>query len=214
MDTLGSRIRKLLKERGMTQAELARAVGTKQQTISYICAGEHEATASRYTIKIAEILGVNPNWLANGQGNAKDPTVALRLDGTAHKLHSVPVYRDHTEIINYALGHPQEPKGYLLTDQGTPGECWAKESEDLTLNNASLQIGDHLIFDRSKTPRPSNTVLAMVNKEFLTLGTYRMRGDGYEIAPFNPDYDLVRSGKNVQLIGVLIERRLYGQMLK
>jgi hypothetical protein len=198
----------------MTQAELARAAGTKQQTISYICAIEHETTASRYTIKIADILGVNPNWLATGQGDPRDPAVALRFEGAPHNLHSVAVYRDHDKIVSYALGQTPEPQGYLLTDRGTPGECWAKESSSLSLSGASVHVGDHLIFDRSTVPRPSDTLLAMVNKELLTLGTYRVRGDGYEIVPINPDYDTVRSGKNVQLIGVLIERRLYGAIPK
>ena len=67
MSELGTRVKRMLQEKGMTQAQLARLVGTKQQTISYICNQEHPATTSRYSTKIAEILGVNPAWLATGQ---------------------------------------------------------------------------------------------------------------------------------------------------
>ena len=214
MSTLGSRIRKLLKERGMTQAELARAVGTKQQTISYICAAEHEATASRYTIKIAEILGVNPNWLATGEGDPRDPTVSLRTNGMPHKCHAVPIYRGHDECLYYALGQPREPSGYLLTDRGTAGQCWAAEVRDEARSGGVIKSGDQLLFDRSLTPRPSDTVVAMVNKQLLVLGTYRMRGQGFEVVPVNPDFDVVHSGKNTQIVGVLVERRGYGSLPK
>lgn len=37
MSTLGSRIRDVLEQKGMSQAELARLVGVKQQTIHYLC---------------------------------------------------------------------------------------------------------------------------------------------------------------------------------
>jgi transcriptional regulator with XRE-family HTH domain len=66
--TLGSRIKQVLSEREMSQAELARLVGVKQQTISYICSHEGGAGTSRYAMKIADVLGVNPLWLQSGKG--------------------------------------------------------------------------------------------------------------------------------------------------
>lgn len=214
MTTLGSRIRDLLREHGMTQAELARAVGAKQQTISYICAAEHEATASRYTIKIAEILGVNPNWLATGEGSRNDPTVSVSTNGTPLKYHSVPIFRGHDASLRFARGEPVEPSGYLLTDRGTPSNCFAMEASEPGRMGAAVQNGDHLLFDKWSTPRPSDTVLVMVEKKLMVLGTYRVRGQGFEVVPFNPDFDVVHSGKNSQIVGVMFERRLYGSLPK
>lgn len=212
MPTLGMRVRRLLKERGITQAELARAVGTKQQTISYLCAADHEATASRYTIKIAEILGVNPNWLATGEGSPRDPTVSMSTNGTPHKFHSVPIFRGHDEALRFARGDPQEPSGYLLTDRGTPGKCWVSEASEPGRSGVAVQNGDHLFFDRSSTPRPSDTVMVMVDKKLMVLGTYRVRGQGYEVIPLNQDFDVVHSSKNAHIVGVMFERRFYGAL--
>lgn len=69
MPTFGERVRLLLQERGISQAELARRVGTKQQTISYLVKGNGAAQTSRYSAKIADILGVNPLWLQTGEGS-------------------------------------------------------------------------------------------------------------------------------------------------
>lgn len=199
----------------MTQAELARAVGTKQQTISYICAAEHEATASRYTIKIAELFGVNPNWLATGEGNPQDATLLMRTNGSPHKLHPIPIYRGHDAALRFMRGESQEPTGYLLSDRGTPGKCWVDEISDPSRSGATgVAMGDHLIFDTASTPRPSDNVVVMLNKDLLMMGTYRLRGQGFEVVPLNPDFDTVHSGKNVQIVGVLIERRLYGSLPK
>ena len=91
--TLGSRIKSVLSERQMSQAELARLVGVKQQTISYLCTHEGGAGSSRYSARIAEVLGVNPNWLQSGRGGKLDPLVRIELEGVELSVARVPMLK-------------------------------------------------------------------------------------------------------------------------
>lgn len=57
----GRRIDKLLQERKMSQADLARAVGVSQQTIWKLITGQ--SSGSRYLHQIARALGTTPDYL-------------------------------------------------------------------------------------------------------------------------------------------------------
>jgi transcriptional regulator with XRE-family HTH domain len=57
MQTFIDNINRIRSERGMTQADLAAVVGTKQPSVSKILRGEEEMTLSRAE-KWAEALGV------------------------------------------------------------------------------------------------------------------------------------------------------------
>ena len=65
-ETLGDRLGRVLKERGMSQSELARQVGVRPQAIQYIC--NKKAKRSAYVTEIAWILDVSAIWLAIGKG--------------------------------------------------------------------------------------------------------------------------------------------------
>lgn len=85
-DTLAERLRVALKASGLDQSELARRVGTVQQTIHSILSGKSKSTTRG--AQIAKALGVNPIWLETGEG-------PMRLEGaeaapTPSGYHSVP----------------------------------------------------------------------------------------------------------------------------
>lgn len=68
MTTIGDRIRDTRKARDMTQGDLAKRVGLSQGTIGHIEAGRNDS--SRYLVQIAAALGVRPEWLESGKGDA------------------------------------------------------------------------------------------------------------------------------------------------
>ena len=113
--TLGSRIKAVLSERQMSQAELARLVGVKQQTISYICTHEGGAESSRYAGRIAEVLGVNPNWLQTGRGGKHDPLVRIELAGVELSVSRVPLLKTE-DIPGFLEGNKVDPRRQLRTD--------------------------------------------------------------------------------------------------
>jgi transcriptional regulator with XRE-family HTH domain len=75
--TFGERVREAREDAHMTQAELARAIGVRsQQAIGYLESSKSAAQASKYTSEIARVTGVNPHWLARGEGpKSPDPGI-------------------------------------------------------------------------------------------------------------------------------------------
>ncbi len=76
MKTLSERLNHDLQLTGVTQSELARRIGIKQQSINQICFGK--SARSRYTMQIAEVLRVNAHWLATGDGEIGLGSVMLK----------------------------------------------------------------------------------------------------------------------------------------
>lgn len=70
----GQRIKDLLDEQGMSQAELARRVGIKQPSINHLI--RKGAGGSAHLHKIARILGTSPEYLS---GETDDPSVGAPL---------------------------------------------------------------------------------------------------------------------------------------
>ncbi|AOF53697.1 hypothetical protein BKG91_03470 [Rodentibacter caecimuris] len=68
MGTLATRLNKLLKEKDINQTEFAEMVGIKQPSMQRILSGETKNP--RKIIKMASVLGVDPNWLLYGDRGA------------------------------------------------------------------------------------------------------------------------------------------------
>lgn len=76
MNTFADRLELAMKRAGLDpqsdQSELARRVGDgcKPQNIQYLLDKSKNAKASKYSTRIAEVLGVDTSWLAYGRGPA------------------------------------------------------------------------------------------------------------------------------------------------
>lgn len=86
MSTLAERLRHARNSRSMSQRAVAERSGVKQQMISKLERGKAKYTGD--LVAIADVLRVNPGWLATGRGpmdaadghSAEDRLVAI-LDG-------------------------------------------------------------------------------------------------------------------------------------
>lgn len=67
----------------MSQAELARRVGAKQQTIQYLCSSA--AKKSSLTVQIAAELSVDALWLATGKGELYGVDPSARAHDSVNK---------------------------------------------------------------------------------------------------------------------------------
>jgi transcriptional regulator with XRE-family HTH domain len=66
MQTIGARIKKILKENRQTQKELSRATGIPESTFSDIIKGKKDPGLSKISL-IADFLKVDLHWLITGQ---------------------------------------------------------------------------------------------------------------------------------------------------
>jgi transcriptional regulator with XRE-family HTH domain len=79
--TFGQRVRLARKRAGLSQKQLADAIGVRsQQAIDYIENPKNAAQASRYTSEIARATGVDAGWLAREDGPSPDSNVARQPD--------------------------------------------------------------------------------------------------------------------------------------
>ncbi|MCG8614506.1 MAG: helix-turn-helix domain-containing protein [Pseudomonadales bacterium] len=73
MNEYAKRLTEALKRAGISQAELARRTGIKQQSINYLCNLEGKQMGSKFTPLFAEALEVNAKWLSDGLGEMEKP---------------------------------------------------------------------------------------------------------------------------------------------
>lgn len=85
MSTLGARLKTARTERGLSQSELARAVGSRQSSINDIEAGR--INKSTYILPIARVLNVDPNWLETGVGSLRGVGVEILNQGAPLPLY-------------------------------------------------------------------------------------------------------------------------------
>lgn len=205
--SLGGRIKQVLKLRGMTQAELARRVGTKQQTISYIVSEDAPATTSRYATKIATVLGVNPAWLTTGEGGPTDQTVAVQVEGVTVRAAQLPILHED-QVVPYLAKQPIQTKGQLMTDRASADHAFALEIEGESMAPV-FRPGDRVVIDITVKPEPGDYVAAVLEQSVVTFRRYRARHPGFELIPENEDWETVTSNDNVRIVGVMVEHRSY-----
>lgn len=70
----------------ISQPELARRVGIKQQSIQYLENPKRSATGSRYTGAIARELGVDATWLATGKGEMLPAAMEAREESAGYEV--------------------------------------------------------------------------------------------------------------------------------
>lgn len=208
MGALGTRIRQVLEEKGISQAQLARLVGVKQQTISYICGADSPATASRYATKIAQALGVNPAWLQSGEGDQHDPVVRIEMNGIEMSVRQVPLLAGGEAAAFAEGGEPKQGKT-LMTDAEISTRAFAMEIEGESMAPA-FRSGDRVVIDTKVMPEPGDFVAAKA-QGLLTFRKYRARGNElFELVPLNEDWPVLRSDTcDIKILGVMAEHRSY-----
>lgn len=83
------RLKLARKNAKMTQAQLAKAVNTTQGSISDLESGRNKTSTN--TLQIANVLQVNPNWLATGEGEMTTNKLQQILDNTSRPLSNIEI---------------------------------------------------------------------------------------------------------------------------
>lgn len=169
--SFSERLNFAMNQMGITQAELARRIGVKQQAIQYLCS--NRAKGSRSTPKIAAILNVNSQWLADGEGTIQlneDPRNGLDY---AHK--KIPILqpdqiksliKNQAKIqLNKNLTNFSDLKStqWIFTDTSFGPNSYALKLKDQAMS-PRFEEGTIVIVDPDKIPQNGNFIIAYIYK--------------------------------------------------
>lgn len=172
----------------MTQAALAAASGVAQPTIWRLTKGK--AQTSGRLVDIANALGVNAEWLANGIGEMEGPTTAPipRLD----RANQIPVWDDEGETDDF-----------VLSPKGKAHPSWRAYILKRNSGCSDAPAGSIVIIDTAIKPGTGDLVIATVNG---SVSAYRFL-DGGEHGFLSVDDErvpLITLPPSGVLIGVVI----------
>jgi len=159
--TLADRLNRAMALRdNMTQAALAEASGVAQPTIWRLTKGLSKSSGK--LVDIANALGVNVDWLANGTGEMEGANTAPlpRLD----RSNQIPVWDEQGETDDF-----------VLSPKGKAHSSWRAYILKRNSGCSDAPAGSIVIVDTSIKPGTGDLVIAMING---TISAYRFLDGG------------------------------------
>lgn len=209
MNTFGSRLQSLRKDRKLTQKQLGKIVGVSDVTVGYWEKNQNTPGGVSLT-KLARYFGVSEDFLLTGKdqvsnvapsfgGGMQVPVISWVQAGSWTSESDA---RNLEGAVDYVLTTGRHSLGtFALKVRGKSMEPEFKE-------------GDMLIVDPELCPSPGDFVIAKNGSEYATFKKYRSRGvnengeDVFELVPLNPDFATLNSlNEKILIIGVVIEHR-------
>jgi len=207
MKTLSERLNLALQLTGVTQSELARRIGIKQQSISQICSGK--SARSRYTTQIADALCVSVHWLASGEGEMElgdgNVEVGPDINGTIPLINWVQA-GDWKEIAE-GFANEDAEEWRAVTGKAHRG-CFALRVKGDSMENPSGKIsipeGAVIIVDPELPYSSGSLVIARLeDSKEATLKQLVIDGEQKYLRPLNPQYPAIPINENCTIIGVV-----------
>lgn len=202
---IAARLKRLRKEKGLTQADLAELANTTQQTIQRI--ESRQSKGKRVVEQVAKALEVSPSWLLFGE--KKDVPSKI----SSPQFRQIPVLSwisagngistEHYDIndISEYVSVPMclcGPKSYALIIKGDSMECNSPGKK-------SFLTGEKIVIDPEKMPYSSCFVVALINSQSeAVFKQYFEDGPKHYLKPLNPDYPIVEMTEEMRIIGVVV----------
>ena len=109
--TVRHRIQELIKERKITQAELAAEIGMAESTLSRFLSEKTDKIGDEYIIKIADFLGVSTDFILGQTDFPERRNYDIEELGLSYKAAIVLYTREvDTDVVNRILENPQFPE--------------------------------------------------------------------------------------------------------
>lgn len=190
--SLGERIKQRREELGLSQADLSRALGLKNNsTVNGLEKGITKN--SKHTTPIAKILKVRPEWLERGEEPMASNITNVAPAPDLHK--QVPLLG---KVAAGAFVHtrelePHEVETWLMSPKDYKGRAFGLKVEGDSMTSPtgkSYPDGAIAVFDSgNKTPENGELVLAKVNgADEVTFKKYVTDAGNHYLMPLNPSY--------------------------
>lgn len=178
VETLGTRLGQLMRERGLNYETLGRLLDMKPQTLNRYVLGQREPKAG-VVMEMASRLGVDERWL---QGYDV-PQVRQAMPG--EKM--VPV------LGTIRAGGPivarENIEGWEPADVSDPSAYFYLRVEGDSMINAGICPDDKVLIRRQNTAESGQIVACIVDGEAATLKRFRRQGDFVILQPENSAYE-------------------------
>ena len=203
------KIKQLRQEKGVTQQQLADAIGISRVAVSKWESGETKdlkrenliGIAKFFGMTLAEVLDVNEQTnISYGLTLSPDkrgiPIISWVQAGTWRQI-----------VDSFPRGSADD---YILAHNSHGPHTFAVR---IVGNSMEPEFREHdiVVIDPDVMPNPGDYVVARNHAEEATFKKYRPRGivDGievFELVPLNPDYAPMRSDQQpIQIIGTMVE---------
>jgi SOS-response transcriptional repressor LexA len=208
-ETPNMKIKRLRTEKGVTQQQLADAIGISRVAVSKWESGDTKDLKRDNLIGIAKFFGIT---IADLLDVKEEPNIQ-------HGITIDPNRRGYPIISYVQAGAWREivdsfPRGgadeYILANSSYGPHTFALRIIGNSME-PEFREGDVVVIDPDVRPDPGNFVVARNDEEAATFKKYRPRGiiDGvevFELVPLNPDYAVMRSDQQpIQIIGTMVE---------
>ncbi|HAV6155377.1 TPA: LexA family transcriptional regulator, partial [Acinetobacter baumannii] len=208
MNTLAERLRyamEVLPPKKIKGVDLARAVGVKPPSVSDWLSGKSKTMEGENLLKASKFLGVNPNWLATGNGSPTNNNIEDdQLSNVIFRdlnLHKIPIL----DFVQAGFWHEvvydgTTPHSYTYTDyiSSNPEAIFSVIVQGNSME-PDFKEGDMLIVDASIAPKPGSYVIAQNGSHEATFKKYRVLShdeygrDIFELIPLNKDFPILSS---------------------
>ena len=205
-----------MKRAVMSIAALAREMRISYQAVKKVVDGASTSFTASNNAKAAQVLKLNPNWLATGVGamDALDSNVAAAQIG-ARRIPLIDYVQAGVWTAVADTFEPGDAEDWLLTDLDLTSHAFALQIKGDSMK-PDFNPGDRVIIDPDVQPQAGDFVVAKNGQEEATFKKYRVRGTGtdgatmFELIPLNADFETMRSDEQlIHIVGVMVEHRKY-----
>jgi len=208
-NTLSGRLSYALRVCNMSQAELARRVGIKQQSVQYLCS--NKAEKSKYSDSFAKALEISSTWLLTGRGhmnNENDPSYRF-----IHSKTPLPILSEE-EIISIHVNHSGAQSDYenqVFVDVAIAKNAFAMYLKDQSMY-PKFEKNSLLVISTDFNDNDNNDYVLAYIKEFnvIVFRELKIEGDDKYLTPMNQIvYKSLLLSKEDIVLGRLKEIRTY-----
>jgi SOS-response transcriptional repressor LexA len=191
--SLGERLKKARKDKGVTQTELAECVGVSQAAIAGL--ELRKGNKSGFTSQIADCLEINVQWLATGTGQMEKPEPTPVTQIPVIRWTDIHCWQD-AEPVRWIPWHKRE---------STVSEVFALEISGVSME-PEFGDGDHIVIDPDKEPSHNDFVIIEVADEYPILRQFIIEGGRTFARALNPDWTPRLEPIESDVCGVVIQK--------
>ncbi|MBX9705536.1 MAG: LexA family transcriptional regulator [Gammaproteobacteria bacterium] len=205
--SLAIRLKQARQKKRLTQADLALAVGIKQQAIQRIEAGKVKSTS--YIVQMAKVLDVSPEWLALGnEPTAETITTAEHPVTTSGTKSEVPLIEwSDLKLLAHAI---QKATEMVPTMQRMGQHSFAVRAPDESMHGSDghktgFHRNDILLVDGSREPHNGDYTIVHHEGRYL-FRQYVNDGSGAYLRALSTHHESISCDRHMKFLGVIVSR--------